>query len=435
MNILVISSTPWSSNNSFGNTYSNLFEGMGGLTFANIALKPVTETDPIVDSCFSISENALIANLLHSRLETGREVDVKTTLAKDLSGGSRQTEFAVKEFARKKRWMIMFWARDLIWKLGRWKSPQLLKYLDAVKPDLIFQPIYFVSHPNDIVHFVKKYTGVPMVGYVSDDVYTLCQFSLSPFYWLDRIYKRRKVKRTIQQCEILYVISELQKQEYEKIFGVPCKILTKCADFSGEPLVKTQYNTPLQLVFTGNIGTNRWKSLAMIAEALEQINQNGVRAQLRIYTATPLTAKMEKALQKGESSFIMGSIPASEVPKTQADADILVHVEATDLKNKLAVRQSFSTKLVDYFKTARPILAVGPRDVASIDHLIRNDCALTGETVEEVKQALLSVLDNPDKLNDLSRKAYACGKKNHNKEKMQQMLQADLSKIVKEERA
>ena len=75
---------------------------MGGLTFANIALKPVTETDPIVDSCFSISENALIANLLHSRLETGREVDVKTTLAKDLSGGSRQTEFAVKEFARKK---------------------------------------------------------------------------------------------------------------------------------------------------------------------------------------------------------------------------------------------------------------------------------------------------------------------------------------------
>src|SRR5699024_12532795 len=72
-----------------------------------------------------------------------------------------------------------------------------------------------------------------------------------------------------------------------------------------------------------------------------------------LFPYTTLFRSMEKALQKGASSFIMGSIPASEVPKTQADADILVHVEATDLKNKLAVRQSFSTKLVDYFKAAR----------------------------------------------------------------------------------
>ena len=199
--------------------------------------------------------------------------------------------------------------------------------------------------------------------------------------------------------------------------------------------MKTQYNSPLQLVFTGNIGTNRWKSLAIIAEALEQINQNGVRAQLRIYTATPLTAKMEKALKKGDSSFIMGSVPANEVPKIQEAADILVHVEALDLKNRLAVRQSFSTKLVDYFKAARPILAVGLREVASIDHLIRDDCALTGETVEEVRSALESVLENRGKLDELSKKAYACGKRNHNTVTMHQMLQTDLERIVKGERA
>mgnify|MGYP005763148779 FL=1 len=101
------------------------------------------------------------------------------------------------------------------------------------------------------------------------------------------------------------------------------------------------------------------------------------------------------------------------------------------MKNRLAVRQSFSTKLVDYFKAARPILAVGPREVASIDHLIRNDCALTGEMVEEVRSALESVLENRGKLDELSKKAYACGKRNHNAELMHHMLQTDLETIAR----
>ena len=274
-----------------------------------------------------------------------------------------------------------------------------------------------------------------MIGYISDDNYTLRRFSLSPLFWIDRLCKRRTVKKTILRCELLYVISELQKQEYEKIFGVPCKILTKSADFSGEPPVKNRYNNPLQLVFTGNIGTNRWRSLAMIAHALEQINQNCVRAQLRIYTATPLTHIMREALDIDGSSFLLDAVPASEIPRIQSDADMLVHVEAFDLKSRLAVRQSFSTKLVDYFKAARPILAVGPHDVASVAHLIKNDCALVAETVEQIETALEAVLADPDKLNGLSEKAYACGQAHHDKAVMQQMLQADLNRVVKEGRA
>lgn len=111
---------------------------------------------------------------------------------------------------------------------------------------------------------------------------------------------------------------------------------------------------------------------------------------------------------------------------------MLVHVEAFDRQNRLAVRQSFSTKLVDYFKAARPILAVGPHDVASIAHLIKNDCALVAETVEQIEVALEAVLADSDKLNDFSEKAYACGRAHHDKAVMQQMLQADLNRVVKE---
>ena len=334
-----------------------------------------------------------------------------------------------RKFGQKKRWQILFWARDLIWAVGRWKSPELKKFIDDFAPDLIFQPVYYSSYLNDIANYIKEYTKVPMIGYISDDNYTLKQMSFSPLYWIDRLYKRKKVKKTIEMCELLYVISDIQKEEYEQCFTTPCKILTKCADFSGIPDYKDKYHPPLQLVYTGNIGANRWKSLKLIADVLESINKDAVKMQLRIYTATPLTKKMEKALNRGESSFLMGSVSACQVLELQKDADMLVHVEALDLKSKLTVRQSFSTKIVDYLKAARPILAVGPKDVASIEHLIRNDCAITADNKAELERKVYGILENPTELNRIVENAYLCGRKYHNKQIIQDMLKKDLEAV------
>lgn len=431
MRIIILSNTAWDNQNSFGSSFSNIFEDMQGIQIANIYCRYGNPNNSVADYYFQITEKSLLKNLKTKSIPSGKQVFADGQGTIQLSD-REQTTF---DTARMKRWQILFWARDLIWLVGRWCSPQLRAFIDDFKPDLIFQPVYYSNYLTRMALFLKNYTNAPMVGYISDDCYTLRQFSLSPLYWLDRLHKRKKVKKVIQQCELLYVISEIQKRDYEKIFGVPCKVLTKSADFSGDPPVKSQYHTPLQIVFTGNIGTNRWKSLAMIVKALQAINQNGVRAQLRIYTGTPLTVQMQAALEIPGTSFLMGSAPASEISKIQADADMLVHVEAFDLKNRLLVRQSFSTKLVDYFRAARPILAVGPHDVASIAHLIGNDCALVAETVEQIEAALEAVLADSDKLDDFSEKAYACGRAHHDKAVMQQILQADLNRVVKEGRS
>lgn len=424
MKILFISMSPIQKGVSIGNTFLNVFEDFPDVQFFSVYTKN-DYPDSSIERAFQITDKQLLKRLLHRTKTVGRTVPERD------GQENAPAEDKMVTFARKKRYIPMFWAQSLLWLPPYWKSKALHTFLDEVQPDLLFTILSDSVPLNKLIWHIQGYLQKPLVVYAWDNNYTLQLGLTSPLVFLNRCINRHYMRKTVQKAEQLYVISEIQKQDYEKAFGVPCKILTKSADFSGEPPVKTQYNSPLQLVFTGNIGTNRWKSLAIIAEALEQINQNGVRAQLRIYTATPLTAKMEKALKKGDSSFIMGSVPANEVPKIQEAADILVHVEALDLKNRLAVRQSFSTKLVDYFKAARPILAVGPREVASIDHLIRNDCALTGETVEEVRSALESVLENRGKLDELSKKAYVCGKRNHNAELMHHMLQTDLETIAR----
>ena len=425
MKILVISNSPWDDSNSFGSTFSNFFQGFEKNDIASIYC---SGGEPNTQSCgrfFRISEGALIRTIKNPKKEAGEEVFVSE---KEQSAPTESRK-AFLDFARKHRWIIFFWFRELLWRLGRWKGKKLDDFIEEFNPDVVVLPTYSYSYINKLALHIQKKWDLPMVSYVSDDEYTLKQFSLSPLYWLNRFYQRKWVKKGIENSKILYTISTVQKTDYEQCFSVPCKVLTKFSSFDEPPATKESYNKPLRIVYTGNIGGNRWKSLSLLAQALQEVNGCGEEATLEIYTATPTTKAMCKALNVQGCSEIKGKVSAAEVRRLQHEADLLVHVEAMDLKNRLLVRQSFSTKLVDYFKMARPILAIGPMAVASMAHLVDNRCALTCCTKEEVVEQIKSVLHDPKKLEQLSQSAYECGKAHHDKEKLQSMLIKDLEEI------
>lgn len=422
MRILVLSNTAWNNNNSFGNSFSNIFDGIHDIEIASVFCRQEKPNNMIVSRYFQITEKSLIRNLLDKKKPSGKEIYVDTS--ETMTSG----ETKVFDYARKRRWHVMFWARDFVWKIGRWKSKELVEFIDDFNPDLLFMPIYYSSYLNDIVAFIKKHTNKPMLGYISDDCYTLRQFSLSPFYWIDRLYKRQKVKKSIDLCEILYVISDIQKKEYDKCFNKDCKLLWKINDFFESPAY-TGCNDPVKLVYTGNIGTGRYKQLALIGQQLLEINKDKKLMELDIYTHTPMSKKMKKSLDL-PSINLKGGISSLEVDRVQNDADILVHVESFDLKNRLAVHQSFSTKIVDYLHKGKCILAIGPQDVASIDYLSKYDAALVSTNSNELKNTLRSIIDNKELLKMYGEKAWLCGKNNHQKTVFQKMLRTDFESYV-----
>jgi hypothetical protein len=424
LKILILSSTPWDISNSFGNTFENIFKGIENIEIANIFCKPGNPNTTIVSRFFQITEKKLIKNLFKKNIPSGTEIHLQQ------GDNLTNTELSVINYARKNRSFIFFAIRDLIWNIGNWKSKELKSFIDSFAPDIIFLPIYFSSYLNDIAVFLKSYTDKPMVGYVSDDVYTLKQFSLSPFYWINRLYKRKKIKHTIDLCEILYVISDIQKQEYDKCFNKNCKLLWKGAHFITEPLTATKKDV-IKLVYTGNLGSNRYKQLAKIGRIIEKINQNGKKAELDIYSLTPLSKKMKSQLNINNAINLMGAINSNEVKTVLQNADILVHVESFDLKNKLAVRHSFSTKIVDYFNVGKCILAIGPTDIASIDYLKKNDAALIAANNLELENILLKAINNQSIITEYEKKSWECGKKNHDLQIIQTKLFADLNEVLK----
>lgn len=427
MKVLVLSDTPWSYDNSFGNSFSNIFEGISDIEVANIACRPGKPTSPIVKRYYQITEKSLIKNLVNKSVPSGKEL----VLDSENTEETFTTNIKGVTFGKQRRWQILFWARDLIWKFGRWKSQNLKDFIDDFEPDIIFQPVYFSSYLNDIVSFIKEYANVPMVGYISDDCYTLKQFSLSPLYWIDRLYKRRKVKKTIEQCELLYVISDVQKEEYEKIFTPPCKVLTKCADFSDnrKPAFKESEDI-IKMIYAGNVSKGRYEILAELTKAIEKINSDSKKYELNIYTLSPLTDKQKEKLST-QAVSLHPPVSYSEIREIQKATDILIHVEGFSLKEKLAVHQSFSTKIVDYLETNRCIFAIGDDYCSSIQYFLKNGCGAVATNKSEIVTELERLYNNRDLLKQYADKAWESGKRNHDKAVMQNMVLTDLKNILK----
>ena len=421
MRVLVITRAPWRDDNNTGNTLSNFFGNMNEVEFYNLYFRDQKPMNNISIEDFSISESQLIKNFFN-----------KTNVGKVVLNEDTTSDFEEKLYlnAKKHNNSLLMFLRDAVWTICNWRSENLKDFLNKTNPDIVFMPVFNCFYPHKVLRFVKEQTNARVVLFHADDNYTLKQFSLSPLYWIYRFNLRRWVRNSVEISDVNYAISNLQKNEYEKVFNKHFKVLTKGIDFSVEPIFKEEYNSPLQLIYTGNIVTNRWKSLLHIANVLEKININGVKAQLRIYTGNTLTDNMNNALNKGDSSFVMGSVSADKIKEIQLNADMLVHVEALDLKNKLVVRQSFSTKIIDYMATARPILAYGPKDVASIDYFVKNGCAIVSDNEEDLYSSLLNIISNNNLLHALSRKAFLYAKEHHSNAYIDKMLKDDFESLI-----
>ena len=427
MKILFVSSSPLKKEISIGNTFINLFDGMEDVELASIYTRAGTP-DKEISKAFCITEKMLVKNLC-KKTPVGVNVEPSDETS-DAKTQDTKKEQGIIKFMKSCRWTVFFWLQNFIWKIGHWKSPELKKFVEDYNPDIVFTILSDSVFLNKLILHIQKITDKPLVLYAWDDNYSLKRFMISPLKWINHFLNRRMMKKVAKAAHTMYVISDVQKADYEKAFSRECKVLTKGEDFDDAFFSVSDANKPLQLVYTGNIRMNRWKSLAHIANVLTTVNADGVKAQLRIYTGNDVTSKMKKALHKGESSFLMGSVSAEKVAEIQCEADILVHVEATDLKNRLLVRQSFSTKLVDYFHKAKCIVAYGPKDVASISHLIKNDAAIVADNENELKEMLTRLVDNPCLVGEFGTKAWECGKRNHQRRIIQKMLNDDFENLL-----
>lgn len=427
--ILVPSDTPWNTNNSFGNSYANIFDDLEGYEIANIYCKEGVVNDFRVSRAYKVTARMLLRGMCDHFYIPGEE-----TMVEDIKGDRAEfskSENAIITFGKKHRFQIFFWVYGWIWRWGNWNNEKLKCFLEEFKPDMIFCPIYPFPYINRMILELKKQTGVPVLGYISDDNYTLRMFHPSPFFWLNRLIQRRWVKRVIDACDILYVISDIQKKEYDKIFNRDSYILTKGKDFTvAPPKAIPSHEPPYRIVYAGNIGGARWKTLSKIINVMKEINKDRTFFKLDIYTATPLTNKMAKKLNVLGTAEVKGKIPYKEVAQKQAEADILLHAAPTDIIHRWEEHHGFSTKLVDYMASNRAILSYGFNDQAAVEYLRKQNVAFVASSPQELTGILKKIIANPGMIHEYGMKAWHCGVRNHDIKNFHNMLRKNFESVL-----
>lgn len=421
LRILVVTYLPWSNDISVGNTLSNIFRGMEDkLEFANIYFREDIPNNDIVSRFFNISEKQLAKSIIKKK-SIGQEIFPKTTEKKEFSSKYNK--------ARSMRWDSMLLVQDLIGILGYWKSKALDEFVDSFQPDLVFGPLGRVPVSNNLMRYVSKKFEIPLITYPWDDHYSLKKVAFSPFFWIKTFVERHAIRKCADQSEYLYGITQSMCEEYARYFHKNFKVLYKGYIFDKMPEIK-ETTIPLKFIYMGNLGSGRWQVLGRMAEAINEINRKeGKKAEMYVYSMSPKTSVMIKALNQGDS-HLMPPVDNDEVLSTMRSADVLVHVEPTSLKDKLFFRLSFSTKLVDYFFNARCIFALGG-ETGSIKYLRDNDAAIVETDVHKIKGQIERLIYQPGLVEKYAIKAWECGLEHHQIKSIQEGIYSDFYNVIK----
>ena len=154
-----------------------------------------------------------------------------------------------------------------------------------------------------------------------------------------------------------------------------------------------------------------------------------------IYIHEALTNEQRKALSPENSVYMKGSVNPQQLKEVYRNADIALHVESMDKKNRLATRVSFSTKIIDLMASSCAILAVCWNRHCGYQYLRDNDAAFCVDNYSDILPMLQRIVDNPSLVQNYAQKAYECGRKNHAREKIQKQIREKFEELIAKRQA
>ena len=404
--VLAISLSTWRSDSGI-HTQTDLFKFWDPDRVAQIYTKSDLPDTPVCNTFFQISENAIIHSVFN-RKPVGKKVKNGGNIDKS----AVEAEQRLYAKAHKKKSWLMTIMREVVWCLGKWKTAALDQFVKEFDADVYFIPIYPVVYTAKIQQYILKKFPKPYVCYLADDNYSYLACGKNPLAYLHRFMLRRVVKNLAVNCDEMFTITKTEAEDTDKTFGTHSIVLTKGIDYSKLFFEEKQLNIPIKMVYTGNLLIGRASSLVAISKAMAHINRNEDKVTLDIYSPTELDKETMEYLNSNGCCY-HGKVAHSEVDFIQNTADIVVFVESLEKRHRYAARLSFSTKLTDYFKSGKCIFAIGDKNIAPIQYLKDNDAAVIATEYSEIEKQLTMLLNNPHKIIEYGRKAFECGKRNH----------------------
>lgn len=313
--------------------------------------------------------------------------------------------------------------RDIIWMLFIWNTDKLKEWINRNKVDGIFFVGGDACFSHKMARKIAKQTNIPLYTYFTDDyiIYNI------PSNLLQRLYHvrlKRQYKKTISCSKKLFVIGTEMSKEYESFYKRKFIPIMNSVDIKkATPIIVKQ---ELIFNFFGGLHLNRWKSIIELSIILKKYIDRPY--SINIYTFNLSDKTIISELEKYNINIHEG-VRGEDYTKTLLNSSFLIHVESFDEEYRKLTRLSVSTKIPEYLMSNRPIIALGPKEVASIKLLKNNNIGLCLDEKDEVTiNRLVTIITDIEEQSSLAQRGYNFAVKNFDKKKQSKMLYNELMK-------
>lgn len=411
MKVLVLTLNAWNNSNSTGNTLSNLFSAISiEDEIANIYCRNEVINNIICKRYFKITERDILHNIFRSR-NCGQEIinfcDLQQSIGFNLLARSKKYDFL-----RKYRFPSLLFLRELIWIISVWKNEKLDKFLTDFAPDVIYMHGYSNLYMHKILDYCANKTGAKIVLFWGDDMYSRkCKLPLGYLY---ETLLRKRYRKSIDKASLVFGGSIKLCEEYTEKFSkqfIP--FFKECKQVRYDE--SKRVGTHIRIVYAGNLLFGREQIIVDLVKIIAKVNNQKLphNMQLIIFSNTNPTQKSMSILNDEENCCFMGCKPYAEVCEEMDKSDMVLFIESFKKQNIKLTRLSFSTKIIDCMQSTAGLLAIGPKEIASIDYLMRNNLGYIISNPSEIESSLVYLLKHPEFIHENNKHKVEYAKRFH----------------------
>lgn len=290
---------------------------------------------------------------------------------------------------------VIFTLRGLLDLIPYKISNNLDEFISDFNPDYIYTLPASVRISKLVNDLSIKYS-TPIIPHFMDDCLTTL-YNDSKLMFLIRKFYLHHVNKLIDNSFFTLCISELMCKEYKRRYpNVEFYPLMHCINEYHEP--QLLHAEKLKICYSGGFHLSRIDVIIELCELINKTNKDDV--ELYFFTSETNWVMYSEQLKKYSFVKYLGFKTPEYVYNYMLDNfNVLLHVESFDENVSIYTKYSISTKIPEYLSLGKMVLAIGPKDVASIKYLKDNDAAIVIDD-ENNKDIWLEKIESLKKGND-----------------------------------
>lgn len=408
--VLVISHNVFSRSGNMGRTMADLLSCVPPENLAQLYFHSEVPTMDVCGRYFRITDKNVLRSVVTRksgyRVYGQEDIQPERATSRTDSGVTAQ----VYQFSRR-RTPLIYLARNTMWKMGKWKSPELESWLREFDPEVIFFASGDYVFPYRIVCDLADRLGIPVVMWCCDDYYIGKKNIHSPLYPYTRRHLMKWARQTAERSKCIVTICDKMRADYGRLFKKRAEVIRISAQPNPHVVPKEER---AGIVYAGNLGLNRIEPLLELANALKEAGVPGYD-RIDVYSGEGDPEKLARLTEENGIRF-HGTVPNEELKQLLGRAKYLLHVEAFDENSRVRTRYSLSTKIGESLQSGGVTLCYAPADIASVEYLRQHDAAVILERAEELPGILRELNEKAESYDAIVARAAELARKCHDKE-------------------